>query len=833
MPTKVVVCDTPDGLAQLQYVLIKSGAALEIETVTDGLRAVEVSARTRPDLVVAGIEAESLSGAELVRRLLAVSPETKVICWADASPLVAAEMLQAGAAAYVSKEDGPEEVFRAMRAVHAGPVALSPDVAADIATRLLDESNRVETLETTIAEISDQLQTMTTAKADFLANVSHELRTPVTVAKGIAYVLKNRGIPKDEEEEFIGQLEASLEKLSMLIEEMLIVADLDRGTLSLELSQVDLAPLLRQVADESARQFPAITIEREINETLPASADPMRFIEIVRQLLDNACRYSPEDQPVQLKGRPMDEGVVVSVTDHGEGMARQTASKAFEEPFSAGEDILRKERAGAGVGLHMARQLVVQHGGILWADPLPSGGTRVSFVIPAHEGDHVGRPEDFGSDPLDELHSLSEAEPVTDAPRPFDLGDARVPNGSSATNHISVAPLRGSVVQLPCPGAGARVRRGAAKTGWNPALSRNREAPFGDESGRLPRGASDGPRRKGGLWAARTRPIAAPSDRREGGWANLSASSCDALAFALAACSDDPAITTAPTGGSATASTGSTAFPVTVTGTSGDVTIDARPERIVSLSPTATEDLFAIGAGDQVIAVDDQSNYPADAPTTDLSGFEPNVEAIAGYEPDLVVFATEPGDLGASLEGLGITALQLDAAPDLDVAYDQIEQLGAATGHADEAAALVEQMRLGHPGAGGRGRPGHRDELLLRAGRHVLLGHVEDVHRPAAPDARPREHRRRGGQGKRRVPAVVRRVHHRVGPRPDLPRRHEVLRPVGRDGRPSVRAGPGSRPSQTAPSCRWTTTSPQRWGPRVVDLLEQISDAAAAEANAA
>jgi signal transduction histidine kinase len=414
MPTKVVVCDTPDGLAQLQYVLIKSGAALEIETVTDGLRAVEVSARTRPDLVVAGIEAESLSGAELVRRLLAVSPQTKVICWAEASPLVAAEMLRAGAAAYVSKDDGPEEVFRAMRAVHAGPVALSPDVAADIATRLLEESNRVETLETTIAEISDQLQTLTTAKADFLANVSHELRTPVTVAKGIAYVLKNRGIPPDEEEEFIGQLEASLEKLSMLIEEMLIVADLDRGTLSLELSQVDLAPLLRQVADESARQFPAITIEREINESLPASADPMRFIEIVRQLLDNACRYSPEDQPVQLKGRPMDEGVVVSVTDHGEGMARHTASKAFEEPFSAGEEILRKERAGAGVGLHMARQLVVQHGGILWADPLPSGGTRVSFVIPAHEGEHVGRP-DLGSDPLDGLHSLSGQDgPATD-----------------------------------------------------------------------------------------------------------------------------------------------------------------------------------------------------------------------------------------------------------------------------------------------------------------------------------------------------------------------------------------------------------------------------------
>jgi signal transduction histidine kinase len=408
MPTKVVLCDTPDGLAQLQYVLIKSGAALEVETVTDGLRAVEVSARTRPELVVVGVETENLSGAELVRRLLAITPDTKVICWADASPVVAAEMLQAGAAAYVSKDDGADGVFRAMRAVHAGPVALSPQVAGEVASRLLEETERVTMLETTIAEVTDQLQSMTTAKADFLANVSHELRTPVTVAKGIAYVLKKRGIPEDEEQEFIAQLETSLEKLSMLIEEMLIVADLDRGTLSLEVSQIDLAPLLRQVADEIGRQFPAVTVEREIPETLPGSADPLRFAEIVRQLLDNACRYSPDDEPVQLKGRPMDEGVVVSVTDHGEGMARQTASKAFDEPFSAGEDILRKERAGAGVGLHMARQLVVQHGGILWADPLPSGGTRVSFVIPANEGEQVGKPVDLGSDPLDELHSLSE-----------------------------------------------------------------------------------------------------------------------------------------------------------------------------------------------------------------------------------------------------------------------------------------------------------------------------------------------------------------------------------------------------------------------------------------
>jgi cobalamin transport system substrate-binding protein len=165
------------------------------------------------------------------------------------------------------------------------------------------------------------------------------------------------------------------------------------------------------------------------------------------------------------------------------------------------------------------------------------------------------------------------------------------------------------------------------------------------------------------------------------------------LALSVAACGSYGGSDGAPAGNGASPSSEPSSFPVAVEGTSAQVTIDERPERVVSLSPTATEDLFAIGAGEQVIAVDDQSNFPPEAPATELSGFEPNVEAVAGFEPDLVVFATEPGDLGSSLEGLGITALQLDAAPTLEVAYEQIEQLGLATGHADEARALVEDMR--------------------------------------------------------------------------------------------------------------------------------------------
>lgn len=130
-------------------------------------------------------------------------------------------------------------------------------------------------------------------------------------------------------------------------------------------------------------------------------------------------------------------------------------------------------------------------------------------------------------------------------------------------------------------------------------------------------------------------------------------------------------------------------FPVTVAG----IVIPARPEAIISLSPSATEMLFAVGAGSQVIAVDEFSNYPPEAPVTDLSGFRPNLEAIAVYAPDLVVLAGNPDEIVSGLEALGIPVLVHEPAVDLEDAYRQMLRIGAATGHTDEAASLVASIQ--------------------------------------------------------------------------------------------------------------------------------------------
>jgi iron complex transport system substrate-binding protein len=116
-----------------------------------------------------------------------------------------------------------------------------------------------------------------------------------------------------------------------------------------------------------------------------------------------------------------------------------------------------------------------------------------------------------------------------------------------------------------------------------------------------------------------------------------------------------------------------------------------RPKRIVSLSPTATEMLFAIGAGRQVIAVDDQSNYPKSAPRTKLSGFQPNVESITGYRPDLVV--VPDGTVAGPLRQLGIRVLVEPSATRLTDSYQQLTELGSVTGNRAGATRVIGSMR--------------------------------------------------------------------------------------------------------------------------------------------
>jgi len=136
-----------------------------------------------------------------------------------------------------------------------------------------------------------------------------------------------------------------------------------------------------------------------------------------------------------------------------------------------------------------------------------------------------------------------------------------------------------------------------------------------------------------------------------------------------------------------------TPFPLHVKAANGTVTIPHLPSRIISLSATGTEDLFAVGAGKQVVAVDSYSTYPATAPRTKLSGYTPNIEAIAKYKPDLVVVSDDLHHIVAQLGKLHIPVLVEPAAANLNDVYAQLRQLAQVTGHSKGAVQVVAKIR--------------------------------------------------------------------------------------------------------------------------------------------
>lgn len=145
----------------------------------------------------------------------------------------------------------------------------------------------------------------------------------------------------------------------------------------------------------------------------------------------------------------------------------------------------------------------------------------------------------------------------------------------------------------------------------------------------------------------------------------------------------------------ANAATSATKYPLTIYSGGYSTTIAKKPSRIISLSPSATESLFEIGAGKQVLAVDSLSNYPKSAPITDLSAFEPNVEAIAALKPDLVVLSVDAMKslvVKEALEKLKISVLMEQAPENLAQAYKEIEVLGTATDHLTEAKKVTFKM---------------------------------------------------------------------------------------------------------------------------------------------
>ncbi|HEV8571442.1 MAG TPA: ATP-binding protein [Actinomycetota bacterium] len=381
MPVTVLVCDRPETVDETAHAV--SSAGHEVELAVEGFRAVELAERTHPEVVVFRTGLPGRPAADVVRRLKAFGiPPHVVVILAEQNVEEAADVLAAGADAVIGPDPHPEYVSWTVDRVAEGGAVLAPGIARELVDRFAETVRMKEEWSRSLADSAQQTEGLSRAKADLLANVSHELRTPLTVIKGLVSVMRRSEASPEDQGEFLRLVEEAADKLTAMVDNLVTLSEMERGTLRLDLQPYDLAQLVQEGAEQAGATYPDVSVEVSVPHPIPATVDVDRLREAVRQLVDNACRYSAPGETVKVRARLGDEGIAVHVSDRGRGLRRDTVRAAFGQPFTPGEDILRKERAGLGMGLNLARHLVVLHGGIMWAEPLPGGGTRVAFTLP-------------------------------------------------------------------------------------------------------------------------------------------------------------------------------------------------------------------------------------------------------------------------------------------------------------------------------------------------------------------------------------------------------------------------------------------------------------------
>jgi signal transduction histidine kinase len=220
------------------------------------------------------------------------------------------------------------------------------------------------------------------ATLDLLAALAHDMRTPLASIKGYATAILNEPPPWNEEKlrQALEVIDHETTTLTTLISDLLEAAVIDGGRLALQLEPVLLNRMLQRLAADFARQTTRHQFEVAFPEPWPIIlADPQRLEQVFRNIIDNAVKYSPRGGPITVRGRVSPPEVLVSVADQGVGIAPDDLNRLFEKFFRARRPV---RVAGSGLGLPIARAIVEEHGGRIWAESTLGQGTTLHVALP-------------------------------------------------------------------------------------------------------------------------------------------------------------------------------------------------------------------------------------------------------------------------------------------------------------------------------------------------------------------------------------------------------------------------------------------------------------------
>jgi signal transduction histidine kinase len=230
---------------------------------------------------------------------------------------------------------------------------------------------------------AEELRRLSALRADFVSLVSHELRAPMASVIGCAATLRARWreLTAEQRESFLALIEQETGRLSTLIGDVLDTSRIEAGTFSYSFGDVDLAELVRETAAMVSLGTDEVTVNTAVHDPLPAvRGDRERLRQLLLNLLTNAAKYTVAGDEIEVRAAAEDGSVVVSVVDHGPGIAPNEQRLVFEKFGRVNSS--GRSTPGAGLGLFIARSIAEAHGGSLDVYSEPGHGATFFFRLP-------------------------------------------------------------------------------------------------------------------------------------------------------------------------------------------------------------------------------------------------------------------------------------------------------------------------------------------------------------------------------------------------------------------------------------------------------------------
>lgn len=255
--------------------------------------------------------------------------------------------------------------------------------------KLIERVRELKTLYQELQKRVGELTQANRAKNEFLSIVSHELRTPLTSLTGFLCVLLEgeAGPITEQQKKFLTITKQSATRLNILISDLLDISRIESGRMNLNMGIVSMIDVLQNcVRDLKAMaETKGLTLKLDGPDMLnDVWGDPSRLQQVVDNLVSNAIKFTDRGGSVQVHVEDKGDAVKISVVDSGIGLSKPDQEKVFDMFYQA-DASMRRSTGGAGLGLAIARGIVVLHGGQIWVESEPGKGATFSFVLPYHK----------------------------------------------------------------------------------------------------------------------------------------------------------------------------------------------------------------------------------------------------------------------------------------------------------------------------------------------------------------------------------------------------------------------------------------------------------------